>query len=651
MANIYPDLENIKRLKVPPTSGEWDLINYLVKDLDETYEIFFNPYLDGDRPDIIILKEHCCAYIIEVKDWSLKKYKVDKKNKWRVKHNEKHSVINSPHAQVFRYKKNLYDLHLPVLGLSKIGNKNFFKLVNCYIYFYGSQKKDIEEIYSSALDEINKEQAIINKAYQNKNISFDEYDNKSKFWDKKKRAIERDKYISFTSDSKGVNNLFKKIKEKSTKHILFDNRVYDDFKRRLSPSEETLKQGMSIKLDKKQLKLTESKSIKEKIKGVAGCGKTSIMVRRAINANNRHNETVLILTFNITLKNLIRDKISKLSGKRDFKAFEISNYHQFFMSQLNNTEQNFQDLVEEYGIKELFYIDLFNDKTVIKYNSIFIDEIQDYESEWVKIIRDNFLQPEGEMVLFGDEAQNIYKRNTERASVIAQGFGRWQKLNRSYRISTGSRLNQLFKDFQKSFFVDKYSDLDIFETSATQISMSFNILKYEIIDEINWNQLIFNHIQSYIRMHNLHPNDVVVLGSNISLLMQISDMWCNQEKTHCMFETFKELSDETNQEALDLRKKAKDGTLNKVIKEFEQQVNEIRRSKKNHFYSNSGLLKFSTIHSFKGLEEKTVFYVMTEDDSPELIYTSITRSTENLVVFDIGTKNKCSDFLKSEIKN
>ncbi|QNI04388.1 NERD domain-containing protein [Halomonas sp. SH5A2] len=105
MAVIYPDIENIQRLKVPPTPGEWDLINFLKDHLDDAYEVFFNPYLDGDRPDIIILKEHCSAFIIEVKDWDLKSYKIAGNNKWEVFDGSKSSSRASPQSQTFRYKK------------------------------------------------------------------------------------------------------------------------------------------------------------------------------------------------------------------------------------------------------------------------------------------------------------------------------------------------------------------------------------------------------------------------------------------------------------------------------------------------------------------------------------------------------------------
>ena len=58
------------------------------------------------------------------------------------------------------------------------------------------------------------------------------------------------------------------------------------------------------------------------------------------------------------------------------------------------------------------------------------------------------------------------------------------------------------------------------------------------------------------------------------------------------------------------------------------------------------MIKISTVHNFKGMEAKTVFYIrnpgggeLGEEDDPKLIYTAINGSRENLVVF--GSDN-CS---------
>lgn len=65
-----------------------------------------------------------------------------------------------------------------------------------------------------------------------------------------------------------------------------------------------------------------------------------------------------------------------------------------------------------------------------------------------------------------------------------------------------------------------------------------------------------------------------------------------------------------------------------------EEIDKIRRRKKCFFMQNSGLIKLSTIHSFKGLEAQTVFCILTPEDEAEMVYTGITRAQKNLVVFD-----------------
>ena len=126
MATFHPDLENINRLTVPPTEGERHLLEILRDKLDDSYEVYFNPFLDGDRPDLIVLKPGCGAMIIEVKDWNLDRYELDIRNQWHYQE----TTIRSPHQQVFRYKENLFNLHLPLLGLQDLANRNFYKLIS-----------------------------------------------------------------------------------------------------------------------------------------------------------------------------------------------------------------------------------------------------------------------------------------------------------------------------------------------------------------------------------------------------------------------------------------------------------------------------------------------------------------------------------------
>lgn len=648
MAVIYPTLENIQRLKVKPTAGEWYLTKYLKDHLDDSYEVFFNPSLDGDRPDIVILKEYSAAFIIEVKDWNLENYKVSGNNRWKVTARTKDSPIKSPHAQVFSYKKNLYDLHLPVLGLNNLTNKNFFNLVHCFVYFHKSSQDEMKYFYSPAELEVKNQQEKNNQfikksrgaLYVERDALYVEYEKENEKLDGKRKKLQRDKAMSIGCD--GLPVLIKKIKDKSrSHHVLFDEEVYRDFKRRLSPSDHTLKQGIKVAFDKQQDRLTGSKARKEKLKGVAGCGKSTILAQRAINAHQRHKSQVLILTFNITLKNYIKDKISDIQGHRDLSNFDVSNYHQFFNSQINNTEQDIEELVNKHKLERLYSFDVFKDKDTEKYHTILVDEVQDYDSNWIKIIRDNFLEENGEMVLFGDESQTIYEREVAFSSTRVQGFGRWMTLKRSYRTDFDSPLNHLFKDFQIEYLVSKYIETEVFETRSLQFGLSYSLLKYESVPAQDWEEKIYDSIASYIRVYDLHPNDVVILCSKKMSIRHLEFFWSKQEKTNCMIATYSEIA-KILTENIDKLAGLPEEKLNKKLEKIP--LEKIERTKKNHFYPNKGVVKLSTCHSFKGLECKTVFYVMHKEDTPELIYTAITRSSENLVIFDIGNNNKCSAF-------
>ena len=49
MAQFYPTIENIQKFKVQPTEGEWALLHFLERNLDNSFEVYFNPYLENIR--------------------------------------------------------------------------------------------------------------------------------------------------------------------------------------------------------------------------------------------------------------------------------------------------------------------------------------------------------------------------------------------------------------------------------------------------------------------------------------------------------------------------------------------------------------------------------------------------------------------------
>lgn len=96
------------------------LLTFLDRVLDETYEVYFNPYLNGDRPDVLVMRRGNGVIVFEVKDWNLNNFSIDERKKWRYIPNN--SVVKSPLDQVLKYKDNLFNLHVDTLLAEKINN-------------------------------------------------------------------------------------------------------------------------------------------------------------------------------------------------------------------------------------------------------------------------------------------------------------------------------------------------------------------------------------------------------------------------------------------------------------------------------------------------------------------------------------------------
>ena len=84
----------------------------------------------------------------------------------------------------------------------------------------------------------------------------------------------------------------------------------------------------------------------------------------------------------------------------------------------------------------------------------------------------------------------------------------------------------------------------------------------------------------------------------------------------------------------DFRNKVKYNTIKN-----DPTLESIRENKKYNFWFNSGTIKLSTIHSFKGWESELLFLIIEPKQKiafDELIYTGITRSRSQLIIVNYG---------------
>lgn len=528
MATFIPSLDKIQKFKVPPTEGEMALLSFLGKVLDETYEVYFNPYLNGDRPDVLVMRRGNGVIVFEVKDWNLNNFTIDERKKWRYIPNN--SVVKSPLDQVLKYKNNLYDLHVDKLLEEKINNIKKFNIVSCAVYFHCASQSSVENLIVKPFEEDDRYQKWL---YYNINL------------------VGRD-----SLNEQFFNRLLKKCYLlPQQQSFLFTEEIYANFKRLLSPTRHLLIQGERYNYTKKQQEIIYSTKLEQRVKGVFGSGKTTVLAARAVQAYKRAlawnaNPRVLILTYNITLKNFIHDKMMRVEEEFPWENFIIINYHQFINAELNNLNIEFEvpnNLNPEQLSKYLennYYgnIQLFREhkNEIVKYDAVLIDEIQDYHRAWMEIIKEYFRDPQGDYVLFGDVKQNIYGQPIQQKDVVTNVLG----VNElKYCFRSGLKVLDLAQMFQTNFFEGKY-DIDTFEENKGVGTLQFQkegYVNYMYLQAENPVVSLYNIIRGNIlnRVSNIAPNDITILGYTTKLLRTFDAYYrfASREKVNSMLET------------------------------------------------------------------------------------------------------------------
>lgn len=726
MAQFIPSIEKIQQFTVQPTEGEWTLLHFLECTLDDSFEVYFNPFLNGDRPDVVIMRRGGGVMIIEVKDWDLDLYTLDEKKHWHLAHPrneaEARAYIKSPIDQADQYKKNLYNLHVENLLEMNIKNPFMWSVVVSGVYFhYASHQKVIEKIVTPYNNERGYKKFI-------QHITLLGNDD-----------LDKDSFMSVLERFHIISRYPSQI---------FTNELYDSIHHLLLPSLHTQNQGVFIArydgrlkrqnptipmYSKKQDELIydEAKRKEWRVKGVVGSGKTTMLAAKAVQTYRElieqgiPNPKILILTYNITLKNFIHDKIQHVHEEFDWSSFTILNYHQFINSQLNNLEIDFRR--EEGESDEQFFAryydnyQLFAERNELteRFDVIFIDEIQDYKRVWMDIVKDCFLFQDGKYprsgyYLLGDVKQNIYNRGTEGKDVVTNVRG-VNTLDTCFRSEM--KIKDLALGFQRNFFENKY-EIDETLTSEQDTlffgqSLQQGYLNYIYLQSDDPIKSVFNIIEDNIKnkVNNVAINDITVLGAEIRFL-QLFDTYYRYKtglRTSTMFETYEQMylhgirqkSDITpiklqkcliglikrehaqNPEngerqiailfaayemyrrfpnvfktRLDIKCQEYKTTLTDflvVMNRFEADFTAfrnavfsadykyIRDNKKFNFWMNTGNIKISSIHSFKGWESDTVFLILQKHFAGdptfnELLYTGITRTRSNLIVINLGNE-------------
>lgn len=497
-----------------------------------------------------------------------------------------------------------------------------------------SIKDGIEELLMSTIED-NRNFSLIKKAVVFSENSIDEI---KKFFEYQNNVFN----FTFIFGKEIIENRDISQNLYTTIGFLYNNNAFDDVVRRklarmISPSWHSYQEGrIDMQPIGAQKRLSESSITQQKISGVAGSGKTQVLAFRAVNAMKRTGGDVLVLTYNITLANYLKFRLSEIREDFSWEKIDVYPYHQFF--RIRAAECQLHVEFSSYQNEAFFE----NSKGHKKHSAIFVDEVQDYTTEWLRIIMQNFLLvPNGELVVFGDPKQNVYQRPLDANGDIRLGIigGQWNRQLTTSRRFTNPRLANLATAFQTQFMANLPTD-DIVAENTISNTFNFQIVTYIDLRQNNSIESIITNIINIISNDNNEARDFAVLASSTKLLRNIDILYRQRtnEQTEITF-----ISNETLERLKQIHQVTDEKAANwKFNRDFEA----LERTRKQLFTTDKRCLKISTIQSFKGWESPSVIVILENDIvlhnttfrpmSPQTIYTAITRARENMYIINIG---------------
>jgi len=591
---LFPSWDQIELLKQSPTEGERKLLEYLDDNLkkDSGFQgndfskyngwlIFFQPFLNGSRPDIVIFNPRVGVQIVEVKDWNLNNYRFSKTN-LLVSDGKGEYQVKSPIKQVEHYKEKILSQLIPQIGERIDSNKKNFGLIKTSVYFHKSSSLNAQKLFEKDSHKIP--------------IFGDE-------------ALSVDNINTIVPDHKLDESLFWNLDW--NKELLFW----------LSPPFHSIEQGIRLNLIDEQKKFADPNLGHYRVRGVAGSGKTQVLAYRAAKLASEGYH-VLVLTYNMTLWHYIRDMIQRAPFGFNWGNITITYFHGFCKDILNkygekwptgedSSESIFKDVISQK------ILELTEKNNVVKYDAILIDEGQDFYIEWY-IVLCKFLSSRDELVVVCDKKQNIYERQMDWLDKRRRGvekFGDWIELKKIIRLPY--KVANATIDFAQQFKLNQDVKIDQIDGGL------FNAITHEQDNVIWWNITDDDWLGAVGKAYELikskathsHPSDTVILLPNNEFgfrCVGYFNMYKNVQPNHVF---------ENEQEKQFHRHK----------KAFWMGDSRIKISTIHSFKG------FEVSNVILVIPQKMLG---SEESNNNLIYTAITRTRENLIVINMNDKYK-----------
>ena len=418
MATLIPSLASCKKRM---TRGERRFAERLEAKLEPDYLIWYDVPVGRKacHPDFIIFHPRRGALVLEVKDWRLDTIQsIDRAQTVLLTETGIKHVLN-PFEQARQFAQYMADMlqRDPLLVCS---DDDQYRGKLCFPWTYGVvlpfiTRKQFDE---TDLREVLPEQRVICADEMYEDVDAEDFQRRLWHmfpWQPKTPAtlpqIDRVRW-----------HLFPEIRITPSQGTMIPDKVPD------------IVRVMDLEQERLSRSLGEGHRI---IHGVAGSGKTMILVYRCVHLAKLLHKPILVLCYNRTLA----ERLSQLIHERGVgQHVHVRNFHAWCRDQLVHyhcTMPSTNDKAEyaKQLVERLSAAIESGQVPSHQYGAVLVDEGHDFEADWLKIVV-KMVDPETDsLLLLYDDAQSIYKRRGSFSfrSVGVHAQGRTTILRLNYR--------------------------------------------------------------------------------------------------------------------------------------------------------------------------------------------------------------------------
>ncbi|MYB65329.1 AAA family ATPase [Candidatus Poribacteria bacterium] len=282
----WDKLPHLDGLSTGLTYGENLVYNLFDELLPPQWEMYIQPFLNGLRPDLVLLNPAAGIAVFEVKDWKLSTIESFTKSEY---------LMKNPLKKISLYKDQLLEIYCPRLK-GRFGD-DATATVTAGLIFTLVSERDLERIFGR--NEDGKLVSRLDNSDRNLKHLFDQSLKLSKYYPLvgKETLSERNLY-----------RLFPESKRRSS--FIMQKDIAEDLRGWLKDPafNQELRQPIEIDLSDPQIReiINNNRGAKyRRVKGTAGSGKSLTLAMRAAEIASQ-NKQVLVCSYNITLINYLR---------------------------------------------------------------------------------------------------------------------------------------------------------------------------------------------------------------------------------------------------------------------------------------------------------------------------------------------------------